>query len=104
VTPYAVSEIALCAELSPDKFAAYLVSQGYAHLGDDPQGFAVYDRLTGSPDDALDVPTNPRHADYGRRVYEVLEGLPSTFLGLLHAIDPETFPRERILVLAGITP
>ncbi len=45
---------------------------------------------------------NPAFADYGRRVYEVLEYLDGSFLYLLHTIDPATFPRERVIALAGL--
>lgn len=102
MTPYTAPELHLCAEVNPDALGAYLVSEGYTFLGTDPRGFAIYDRLNGSPDGALDVPTNPAYADYGRRVYEVLECLDGAFLGLLHAIDPATFPRERVIALAGL--
>ncbi len=104
MTPYTAPELHLCAEINPDRLGAYLASKGHTFLGTDPRGFAVYDRLNGDPDGAIDVPTNPDHADYGRRVYEVLEYLDGSFLYLLHTIDPATFPRERVIALAGLMP
>ena len=103
MTPYAADPRTLAAELSPDAVIAYLTAKGY-----EPTMVDVYVSLYRRPNDglaeAVEVPLNPALRDYGRRMVEALEALDGAFLGLLHAIDPARFPRERILALAGVTP
>ena len=110
MTPYAADPRTLAAELSPTVVSMYLVSQGYRPIGyhEIPSqplaSVAMFHRDGDSPNDAVEVPLNPALRDYGRRMVEALEALDGAFLGLLHAIDPARFPRERILALAGVTP
>ena len=103
MTPYAADPRDLAAELSPEKVIAYLTAKGY-----EPTMADVYVSLYRRPNDgladAVEVPLNPALRDYGRRMHEALDALDGAFLGLLHAIDPERFPRERILALAGVAP
>lgn len=107
MTPYAANPCDLCAELSPDAVIAYLTAKGYT------RGL-TYETWKGDPAavtyhpadpqvEPVEVPLNPALRDYGRRMHEALDALDGPFLGLLHAIDPERFPRERILLLAGVT-
>lgn len=103
MTPYAADPRELCAELSPDKVRAYLDIRGYRLTGDWPD-VSLHRRDSPNPETPVEVPLNPALADYGRRMHEALDALDGAFLGLLHAIDPERFPRERILLLAGVAP
>ena len=104
MTPYAANACDLCAELSPDVVIDYLTAKGYERLVIFDGLYSVY-ALPGEPmKDYADVPLNPALCDYGRRMHEALDALDGAFLGLLHAIDPARFPRERILALAGVTP
>lgn len=106
---YTANPHKLAAELSPSKVCEYLVSQGHLSLGiasypNQPLSEVVlYKRIGDPPEDAIEVPLNPALADYGRRMVEALEAIGGPFLGLLHAIDPDRFPRERILALVRVT-
>lgn len=102
MTPYTRNPHKLCAELTTDKVGLYLVSQGYL-LVQWVHPVVIYKRPTDPPESAVEVPLDPALRDYGRRMYETLQDLDGAFLGLLHAIDPDKFPTERILVLAGVT-
>ena len=104
MTPYAADPRDLAAELSPTALDAYLTSKGYEREREFPNLWRIYRRPGEALNDAVEVPINPGLADYGRRMHETLEALDGAFLGLLHAIDPDRFPRERILSLAGVTP
>ena len=104
MTPYAANACDLAAELSPTALDAYLTSKGYEREREFPNLWRIYRRPGEAFNDAVEVPINPGLADYGRRMHEALDVLDGAFLGLLHAIDPERFPRERILALAGVTP
>ena len=110
MTPYAANACDLAAELSPTSVCEYLVSQGYRPIGyhawpgQPLASVAMFNRDGAQPQMAIEVPLNPALRDYGRRTHEALDALDGAFLGLLHAIDPERFPRERILALAGVTP
>ncbi len=103
MTPYAADPRDLAAELSPNKVHAYLDTKGYRLTGDWPD-VSLHRRDSPVPEMPVEVPLNPDLADYGRRMLEALESLDGAFLGLLHAIDPQRFPRERILALAGVAP
>lgn len=88
----------LAAELSPDAVRTYLEANGWRCAATYPD-LTIYSRGV-----AVEVPLNTALADYGRRMCEALDDMGGPFLGLLHAIDPERFPRERILALLGVTP
>lgn len=110
MTHYTADPRTLAAELSPTDVSMYLVSQGYRPIGyheiagQPLASVAMFHRDGEPPNYAVEVPLNPDLADYGRRMVEALDGLDGAFLGLLHAIDPQRFPRERILALVGVTP
>lgn len=106
---------ALAAEISPTQLGGYLVSQGYALLLTDARGFAVYERSVAPLTDAsganiepvestieVEIPTNPAHRDYSRRVCEALGDLREPWPGLLHKINPGAFPVLRLLALMGL--
>lgn len=101
------------AEITPTQLGGYLVSQGYKLMLTDARGFAVYDQPTGPFADAsgagavpsehaIEIPTNPAHCDYVRQVCEALGDLGEPWPGLLHKINPGTFPVSRLLVLMGL--
>ncbi len=104
MTPYAADPRALAAELSPTALDVYLTAKGYTRQIEFPNLYRIYRRPGEAFNAAVEVPLNPDLADYGRRMLEALESLDGAFLGLLHAIDPQRFPRERILALAGVAP
>lgn len=106
---YTESEIRLAAEMSPAKVCDYLAAKGYTRLTYYTLSGAVDVRIAPyrAPDplgEQVEVPLNPALADHGRRMVEALDAIGEPFLGLLHAIDPHTFPAERILLLAGVNP
>ena len=103
MTPYTADPRDLAAELSPDKMTAYLLAQGFEPTMRDVY-VSLYRRPNDGVADAVEVPLNSDLRDYGRRMLEALQALDGAFLGLLHAIDPCRFPRERILALAGVAP
>lgn len=98
---YTESEYKLAAELSPIAVDWYLVAHGYRLAAAYP-GVAVYS-CVGAIDSHVEVFLDSSLSGYGRRMCETLDAIGSPFLGLLHAIDPERFPRERILALVGVT-
>ena len=111
MTPYAADPRDLAAELSPDGVGAYLTSKGYARVpaGERISVYTLFYDIYAKPgeewcDGGIEVPLDPTLSDYGRRMLEALDALDGAFLGLLHAIDPDRFPRERILALAGVAP
>jgi hypothetical protein len=104
MTPYAEPAHKLAAELSPTAFDVYLTAKGYERVVTFPNFYCVYRRPEEPLNSAIEVPINPGLIDYGRRMYEAVEKLDGAFLGLLYAIDPRRFPRERVLALAGVTP
>lgn len=103
MTPYSANPHKLAAQLDPDKVCTYFISQGYL-LVISPKPVAAYQHPTSAPWSIAEVPLNPVMRNYGHKMYEALRHLDGPFLGLLHKIDPVKFPRERILVLAGVTP
>lgn len=104
MTPYAADPRALAAELSPTALDVYLTAKGYEREIEFPNLWRIYRRPGEAFNNAVEVPINPGLIDYGRRMHEALDALDGPFLGLLHAIDPEKFPLERILLLAGVAP
>ena len=103
MTPYTADPRALAAELSPAALDVYLTAKGYERETEFPNLYRIYRRPGKAPNDTVEVPINPGLVDYGRRMLEALQVLDGAFLGLLHAIEPRRFPRERILTLAGVT-
>lgn len=106
---------ALAAEITPTQLGGYLVSQGYKLSLTDTRGFAVYERSVAPLTDAsganiepvestieIEIPTNPAHRDYPRRVCEALGDLREPWPGLLHKINPTAFPVSRLLALMGL--
>lgn len=106
---------ALAAEITPTQLGGYLVSQGYRLMLTDARGFAVYERSVAPLTDAsgvniepvestieIEIPANPAHRDYPRRVCEALGDLREPWPGLLHKINPGAFPVSRLLALMGL--
>lgn len=103
---------AFAAEITPNQLSDYLASQGYEIIINDARGFAVFDRPTGPPvasgaaivpsEHAIEIPTNPAHRDYPRRVCEALGDLGEPWPGLLHKINPGAFPVARLLAFVGL--
>jgi hypothetical protein len=106
---------ALAAEITPNQLGDYLVSQGYRLMLTDARGFAVYERSATPRTDAsgaviepveftieIEIPTNPAHRDYPRRVCEALGDLGEPWPGLLHKINPGAFPVARLLAFVGL--
>lgn len=108
MTPYAADPCDLAAELSPDAVIDYLTAKSYTRGLTYRTWKGEPVAVTYNPADPqvepVEIPLNPALCDYGRRMHEALQALDGAFLGLLHAIDPVRFPRERILLLAGVAP
>ena len=106
MTPFTEPTETLYRELTPDALAAYARSQGFTLEAVYPKSTTL-ETLNGEGFQ-IDIPNRVTFADYPRRVAEILDTLSAAtgipIPGLLHKIDPDAFPADRVHKLVGLDP